>query len=190
MRFIVGKIPENEDFKPEEEGWNKIKEPSNLWVTQLLAIPFIFVNIIFVVFLAFIFSVQLTFEVSILFIAALLLMLPIHEFLHAVVFPDKLSSDKIYFGIMPKQMAFFAFYTGIISKRRFLLSLMTPLMTITVIGLITMKIVGDNALIGNILLINALAACGDSLNFFIMLFQVPKNARLRNKGILSYWKMT
>jgi len=38
MRFLLGKVPENPDFHPEQGGWQRLREPGPV-VMQVLGLP-------------------------------------------------------------------------------------------------------------------------------------------------------
>lgn len=81
MKFYMNEIPDDISFNPENE-WKTIKEPTNLWLVQLLAIPFAILNILIVILAATIIGIQLEFK-SMLLLAGFILIVPIHELLHA-----------------------------------------------------------------------------------------------------------
>lgn len=63
-------------------------------------------------------------------------MIPIHEVVHALAFPDSLTSDKVILGYYPKGNVFFAHYDGEMTRNRFILTLVYPFLVISVLPLI------------------------------------------------------
>lgn len=187
MRFFINNWPQDVSFEP-DESWIPIKEPTNLWIIQLVAIPFLIINFIIVSIFTMIFNIEITINIG-LFFLGLLLVMPIHEAIHAVFFPEPLNSSNVKFGFFPKQLIFFAFYTNEMRRNRFALVLIAPFMIITLFGLLLLIKLGGNVLIENILIGNALISYVDTLGLFLLLKLVPSSAIIRNKEIKTYWKL-
>lgn len=193
-RYYVGKIPEDVNFYPLESGWNNVKEPSPE-VAQLIGIPIgvivtgfmmfftlkftpiNFTNINFIY--LFIYSIPITF-----------LIIPIHELIHAFFHPGKGLSDKTVIGFWPSQLLFYAHYEGMMSRNRFLFTLVSPFLFLSVFPLVFCAISSyESLLIGYIANLNSLFASVDIFGFFLIFFQIPQKAFIRNKGWKSYWKI-
>lgn len=90
MRLHYGAVPENKDFIPEAEGWRDIREPGPV-ALQFIAIPvaiglFFMWAIFLISFQREAFSSQ-AFMINGDDLVLLLLLIPAHELLHAVVHP-------------------------------------------------------------------------------------------------------
>lgn len=35
MKFLYNKFPDDENFDPKSQNWTPLKEPDNLWISQL-----------------------------------------------------------------------------------------------------------------------------------------------------------
>lgn len=186
MRFILNEFPEDKNFEPGEE-WTPLKESTNLWIIQLQALPFMILNLVIMLVIMSLIGISFVFNVRNMLIAFIIFM-PIHEFIHALFFPANLKSHEVYFGFTFKGLAFYAAYTGTLTKRQFIRSLLAPLIIISLIGFIILLIFGSNSIIEHIILLNALGACGDCLGALLILYQTPKDALLKNKKIRTYWK--
>nr|WP_291643806.1 hypothetical protein [Clostridium sp.] len=94
--------------------WTKLKEPSNLGITTLLSLPFIFINGAICTFIAFYlypplkellnskqgFSFSFTVTLfTLVYVIIFFVFMALHEFLHACFIPNVLKSDKTYWGI-------------------------------------------------------------------------------------------
>ncbi|MFA9556854.1 DUF3267 domain-containing protein [Evansella sp. AB-rgal1] len=189
MNFVKN-IPVNKEFDPEKENWTALKEP-NLIMAQIIALPIAFLAAVGIYLLAA--SLQLTDQYTFRFgfniLLAFLILMPIHEIIHALFFPEKITSNHVYFGFIPKGFAFFAYYDREMSRNRFLTVCVAPFIGLSILPLIIMNIFGfHSSFLIDIALVNALSACVDLLNIILIASQVPRNAVIRNKGYNSYWK--
>ena len=186
MRFILNKFPDDENFLPDEE-WTPLKESSNLWIVQLQAVPFMIINVALMILLMRLIGVRFEFNVITMLISFLVFM-PIHEFIHSLFFPENLLSKNVFFGFTFKGFTPFAAYIGEMKRITFIKVLLAPFIVITILGFIYLLIFGRNNLVEHVLVFNALGASADCLVVFLILRQVPKNAKVRNKQIRTYWK--
>lgn len=186
MRFILNKFPDDRSFQPDED-WIPLKESSNLWIIQLQALPFMIANVILMIFLMRLIGVNFELNTTTMLISFLIFM-PIHEFIHALFFPENLLSKNLFFGFTFKGLAPFAAYIGEMRRNTFIKVLLAPFIIISILGFLYLLVFGRNELIEHIIVFNALGACADCLGVFLVLRQVPKNATVRNKKIRTYWK--
>jgi hypothetical protein len=192
MKLLVGKPPENQQFQPQREGWIPLKEPKNLWVLQLLAIPIGILLVFLITFIAVVMNHFNTIVIDLRFFLAFALIIPVHELLHAVVFPERLTSKHVMLGFWPKAFVFFAHYDGELTRNRFIVVLVTPFFVLSVLPLILLKLLGfqNHNFVFLCCVINAFCSSGDLLGVFLILFQVPRKANMRNQSFHSYWKMS
>ena len=204
MRFHYGAVPEDPDFQPEAEGWQPIREPGP-WALQLIALPaaaillVISVGLLNLVFAGEFFKGQpppTTNPLPVwLLLSILILLIPVHELLHAVVHPGwGLSSNSVIGLWLPKAL-FYAHYEGPMSRNRFLLVFAMPYI---VLSLLPIPLIAVSAVFGLsvatvlvlafISIIAGLSAGGDLVGFLLILLQIPASAVVRNKGWKTYWK--
>lgn len=190
MKLIVtNKIPENPEFCPEKEGWKPLKEPKSVLVTMLIASPVGLLMCFIVLAIANLMGNTVDMELNFSVILALFIIIPIHELLHALAFPESIKSDKVIFGVLPKAGACFAHYEGEMKKKSFLISLLAPLLGISVIPLVLLCVTHIKfPFLVTVSAVNALCSCVDLFGFFLILFQIPKASIIRNKGFKTYWK--
>ncbi|MCG6185994.1 DUF3267 domain-containing protein [Maribellus maritimus] len=188
MKFIYNKFPDDENFSPEKDKWTPLKEPDNLWTSQLWALPFMIINPLVIILILKIMGITFALEPANIFLSFLILM-PIHEFIHALFFPEKLKSDNIFVGFTMAGFAFFAAYIGEMKRNRFIVILLAPLIIISLLGIIILALVGSNSLLEHIIVWNSFGACVDCLGVFMVSRQVPRNAYVRNKKIRTYWRI-
>ena len=204
MRYIK-KIPPTDKKLSNiliSEGWKKIKEPSNLGIATLLSIPFMLINAIISISIAFYlypplkellnskngFGITFTVDlVTLLYVVIIFLFMTIHEFLHACFIPNVLKSDKTYWGIN----GFYGFVctTEKIKKSRYIIICIMPFILLSVILPFILTIFGWlNWFTLFLCLINAMGSCVDCLNICIVGIQVPNGSYIVNNGFETYFK--
>lgn len=184
------------------EGWIKIKEPSNLGIAILLSIPFILINGVISMAIAFYlypplkeffnnkdgFSITLTVNLfTLMYVGIIFMFMIIHEFLHACFIPNALKSDKTYWGI--NAFCGFVFTTEMIKKGRFLIISIMPFILLSVILPLILNILGElNGFTIFLCLINAMGSSVDCLNMCLVAVQVPNGSYIVNNGFETYFK--
>ena len=188
MKFVLGPIPEDPAFQPEAEGWRALKEPDPL-ALNLLAIPVAGVTmILLIIFIRYLTPVTLD-EVLKPFLVAFLIIIPVHEFVHALLTPRMGFTHETLIGCWPARILFYAFYVGEISRERFLVVLIGPTVVITMLPLAIIAAFQLNApLLASAAVANGLGAAGDLVGLFVMGWQIPRGAIVKNKGWRSYWR--
>ncbi|VDN47025.1 conserved membrane protein of unknown function [Petrocella atlantisensis] len=182
------------------QGWKKIKEPSNLLTAFLTSIPIMAVCGLLSFFIITFFNATLVdfFEgmgtnrgVSISFrwyyIAFTLIMIYIHEMLHALWIPNFLKDENTFFGI--KLWGGFVFTSQSLTKKRFIIICLAPFVTLSIV--LPLILGGLNLLNGVLIIlimINAMASSVDILNALLILFQVPRGAMVVTNSFETYYK--
>lgn len=202
MKF-ARKIPQG-DKKISEEllkaDWKRLKEPKNLAVSILISIPIMLINALISVFISTRFynpvekiieERSFSFTINILdiiyFIAAIFVLIIIHELLHIMFIPNFAKSDKTYLGITP--YGGFAYTTEKIEKGRFIIISVMPFVMISIVVPIIFSAFNVlNGIIMFFIVLNAAASSVDILNLFLVLFQVPKEGYIVNNGFDTYFK--
>jgi hypothetical protein len=196
MRFHYGAVPESPDFHPQEEGWTGIREPGPVLI-QFLAIP-VALLIVSLLMAILIFSkpgLAFTITINWVTVVMILLLFPVHELLHAFCFPHFGFSPETVVGAWASRLLLYAFYTGALPKWRFLLVFAMPLLVLSALPVIILALVRPVPFSAEIVsalvilaILNAAAASGDIIGFFLVLFQVPSGAQVRNQGWKTFWK--
>lgn len=204
MRYIK-KIPttdKNLSNKLISDGWKKLKEPSNLVVATLLSIPFMIINAIISITIAYYLYAPLkeflisdnrfritmrTDLITLIYIIAIFLFMAIHEFIHAFFIPNVLKSDKTYWGI---NMLFgFVYTTERIKKSRYMLICIMPFLLLSIILPFILNSFGWlNWFTLFLCLINSAGSCVDFLNMCIVAIQVPNGSFIVSNGMETYFK--
>ncbi|MFR0047384.1 MAG: DUF3267 domain-containing protein [Clostridium butyricum] len=204
MKYIKKIPPTDSDFSNMliSTGWKKIKEPSNLNEAILQSIPFMIINgIIFMVIAYCIYppieefinsknSISITLNINIMtliYIAITFLFMTIHEFIHACFIPDFLKSDKTYWGI--NVLFGFVCTTEKIKKSRYIIISIMPFILLSIIFPLILSTFGLlNEFILFLCLLNAMGSCIDFLNIWNILRQAPNGSYIVNNGGETYYK--
>lgn len=190
MRFLLEKIPENNDFDPEIEGYHAIGEPSVLKLC-LLAMPVIVISV-FIIGLMLKIRFGANYHLSMtnswrdvfLFVA----LIPIHEMLHVILYPDRISFAEIFIGSYKGSI--YRSFLGDMKKERLLLQLIFPIIILTVIPVLFLMISNINyPLLSKIAIMNMVLSSLDVISFCTIFKRIPANAKVRNNGHHTYWKL-
>jgi hypothetical protein len=188
MRFVTGPIPEAPDFHPSEEGWNAIREPSPVWI-QVLAIPVMALTGVALFAVIRYGTPTASKDVFARIGPMFLLMIPVHELIHALANPRFGFTPRTAVGVWPSHLLFYAHYDGELPRGRFLAILVAPTVVLTVFPLLVcIAFRFDAPGVAALAVANGLGAAGDLLGVGFVLAQIPRGAVIRNQGWRSYWK--
>ena len=181
------------------EGWKKLKEPSNLLLSVMVSLPFMFIclmcNLIMLLnmnpsLFGFLKSgaMQFTFRIEhiLFFLIGMYGYMFLHEMVHAMFIPGFRQSNKTLWGI---RAGFGFVYTSEpISKCRFILISVMPYVLLSLVATVVASLAGImNGYIAAILLLNAAGSCVDFLNVALIMGQVPKQATIVSNGSETYF---
>lgn len=193
MRWHFGPPPEDDLFDPAPP-WRRLREPRRIAVSIVLSLPLGLLAALVILILGASLAPQtqtvLVFNVRFLpFLAFVLAVVTVHELLHAVTFPGSLRSPHVALGFWPRALVFYAHYSGELSRERVLLALICPF-TVISLGSLLLSVIDPARqelwlLTGTF---NALASSMDLFGFLLVAAQVPRRARVRNQGYVTYWK--
>jgi hypothetical protein len=202
MKLHIGGIPNDPDFDPEAEGWHSFDEPGP-WAIQLVTIP---IALMVAIFLMVCFNavipqaiyrsklLLLVFELWQPFLAIIVLV-PLHEFIHALCYPRTGKDDDILIGIWPQKVLVYAFFKGTMTRQRFTFTMITPFLVLSFVPVLIVAAshnLPKNPQIMTFLVVlsilNGIASCGDILGVALALWRIPRTAIIRNQGWKSYWK--
>lgn len=188
MKFIKSAYPSSENFNPTTDVWTKSKEPTQK-VFFILAFIILVFTILIMHKLRDFLSPSNSYTNILYDMIFFLVLIPIHELLHALVFPEPLTSRNVIFGTLLEKGCFYAYYDGEMTKCRFLISIITPFTILTLIPLILVIFGVFNSYLFEFSYINSLFCCGDIISFFIIIFTLPQKSIVRNKGWYTYYRM-
>lgn len=188
MKFKTGKPPVNENINVSE--WNLLKEPKNLIVTQVIALPIGLICAGLIFFILHYFRGIYIPKFGIEYILAYFLMIPIHEMIHALCYPGGLNSKDTVIGYWAEVSVFYAYNSCILKRNRYLLVYIAPFAVLSIIPTIVMLFLDFKSdLLLLIVLFNALSSCVDIFNCILILLQVPKEGLVVNSEEKTYWKL-
>lgn len=174
MKFKIGKLPTNENINTAE--WNLIKEPSNIWITQIIVFPIGIITTGLIFFMLNYFAETPFPPFGIMGFLVLLFLIPIHEIIHAIFFPGGLVSKKTTIGFWPSAAAFYAWHDGVMTRNRYLAVLMAPLIIMSILlTLVVQSLQLNSDYVILFILMNAFGSCVDVFGSALLLFQVPRN---------------
>jgi len=190
MRLKIGRVPENAEFSPGETGWIPIKEPSP-WIAQLLAFPIGVAVAWVMVFLWAQTGAKPRLENPIFWLIVLIIgVFILHEIIHAIFHPRAGRSHKTIIGVWLSRGLFYAFYDDLCSRERFIVIILAPFVIISLVPLAGAFIVGGAPVqLAFVSVFNCLVSCMDILGAWLIMTRVPRNARVRNKGWRTYYKI-
>ena len=106
------------------------------------------------------------------------------------------ATPRTLIAVWPEKLLFYAHDLDALSRRRYLIVFLGPLVALTMIPIVFMAILNFSPammplqrVLAGVALFNAASASGDILGFFLVLLQIPPKAIVRNQGWKSYWKV-
>jgi hypothetical protein len=209
MKIHFGAPPQDPDFHPERDGWTKLREPDPIFL-QIIATPVAILNL--AILLAAWFALAWfqprsmpifdwtgnsnpwpalisSFSLSSI-IVGIPMLITAHELTHAIGYPGSLRTDQTLIGIWPAKFLFYASHSGSVSRNRFLVVSILPLLALTVLPLVGSAL-SQHIHIGlaAMSIVNGTFACGDQVVAAIVAWQVPRKAIVRNQGWQTWWKV-
>lgn len=206
MRWRIGEPAKDEDFKPEENGWQQVRMPGT-YLFLTLATP---IGIAVAALLIFAWRSLLPAHLRIgassfgLGRAAILLYLAlpfvlmgivvlVHEGLHAVGHPGCGLSTRTTIGAWPSRFMFYATYAGPIRRNRYLVLGLLPFCVLSLLPLVACALFdhhpgGHTLLLAFVSIFNGFSSCGDLFLVPTLLWQVPAAASVRDHGWDMYWR--
>jgi len=186
-----------------EAGWIKIKEPQNLPLAILFSLPFAYLLLGIILWLAYLLkpeffnfmasdSLSLTLSIDLqllLFVGAIFVYMFLHEMIHAMFIPDVIKSERTFWGM--NGVFGFVFTTEPIKKGRFLVISCMPFILLSVAPLLFLDFIGYlNWYTLLLCLINAAGSCVDFLNMALIGFQVKGKHTIISNGFETFYKLT
>jgi hypothetical protein len=205
MRFVLGPPPDADGFHPDESGWRKLREPSSYALIALGSLIGVPVGIAF----AYLWSQVELYPLSIrmnlslfgswapvaglvvlafLALAFFLLLIAIHELLHALACLKFGLSRETVIGCWPSRMMPYAGPLGEMPCWRYLVMALAPFLVLSVLPLLIAAFVERTpSTLAILSTVNALCSGGDLVLVAVIASQIPLRAAVRNKGWSTYW---
>ena len=125
---------------------------------------------------------------------AFFLCIPVHELLHAALYPDFGRSDSTMLFVDFRKFQFGVYYEGTISRARWLAMRLFPILGLTILPLIVwMAAIGgltraSETFLMVLVITNSLGSGGDLVAALLVLLQVPSSGLLNFYRGKAYWK--
>lgn len=121
--------------------------------------------------------------------ASLLLVVPAHEFIHALAYRCGLRSPNLILGIWPQRFLIYVLYDGPLSRGRVLFMLAAPFLVLSVLPLCVLWLLPADygSLTLYFVLVHTSACSGDAVTFMRLLKQAPPRSLIHNQGESTYW---
>jgi hypothetical protein len=198
MRLRFGPIPDDPGFEPEAGDWVRLKEPS-FGRMLLLALP-LSVLLVTGIWMAWgavarlrgiegEFGGAVTLATALSYLVAFVVLLLVHELLHAAALPAAGLSAATTLGFWPKMLTPYVSYEGELSRNRHVLVGVTPFLVLSVVPIVVgfcFSVVPPWAVALGV--VNAFGASGDLIGVGLLVFQVPSSALVRSKGRETWWR--
>lgn len=205
MRLHLGNLPEIQGDPPELEKWNRIHSPSSRLSYLLVGLIGLVVPNVLCVWLI---LTSVLVERSIggetvvdtstpwgAVLLALLLFIPLHELLHVIWHPQLGFSPQTVVVVWPKKLRFGVYYEGCMTRRRWLLMRISPLLVLSVlpVGLLTLfryfpVPFALETFLQVLMLVNGIGSGGDVVAIGWVLSQVPSKAQICFYSGKAYWR--
>ena len=127
------------------------------------------------------------------FLAVLVISIPVHELVHLFTHPQLGRSKKSVLGLWLSRGLFYAHYDGVVSRNRFLAILAAPYLLLAWLPVIILALIGTSGpieyalILTLVALVNCVLPSGDVLGILLLVSQIPASACVKNKGWKSYW---
>jgi hypothetical protein len=199
MRFHFGSIPESNDFNPEAEGWQTIREPDPKTI-QIIGIPVSICLLLLWAFFIIGFGLPHPLDIPFpppeelfkIFSLGLVMVIPValfYLFLGILALPKGGLTSNTIIGYCPQKRSLYTHYEGAMSRHRFILVILTPMLLLGVLPLLLMPVYPT--VISSLIYISFWGVLISGSNIFglwLILYNVPGDTVIRNKGWKTYWK--
>jgi len=188
LRFVIGEAPKNPNHN--FEGYIKLDEPEkSKFMLVAGTVQFALWGLFFLVWVVFDDRMIGYFtQASLLeYLFILLLLIPVHELFHAMVYPLK-NHKWIIFGVWLKMGVCYAMYEGRLTRDRWLLVYGMPILLISLVPFLYAIPFEIHPWVVIASILNAGLAAGDVLALVMILNQVPKRAVIVQDGWDTYWQ--
>jgi hypothetical protein len=205
MRLHFGDLPQSREDKPEVEGWHRIRSPSSR-LGYLLAglVGFVFPNVMcaWLIIVSALAGpgggVETPEDPSTpwsVVLLALLLFIPLHELFHTLWHPKRGCSPQTVLVIWPAKLRFGVYYEGCMTRKRWLVMRIAPLLFVSVVPVGLLAIFywvpvasALHVFLQVMMLVNGIGSGGDIVAVIWVLFQVPSRAQICFCEGKAYWR--
>lgn len=205
MQIRIGGIPDTPTSKLEADTYHRISGPS-LRISYVLAwgtgFLFFFGLYVFLILIAIVADGSGTQNTQpqtstpwFAVILTLIVYIPAHELLHLLFHPQNGRSDQSTLAIWPKKLRFGVYYEGCMSRTRWFVMRMAPLIGLclipfTIISLANWLPINHAVVISMqvLMLVNCIGSGGDVVAVMYVARHVPAGSDLCFEGGRAYWR--
>lgn len=122
-----------------------------------------------------------------LFVIALLLLVPLHELIHAIAYGCGLRSPDLLVGFWPSRVLPYVLYDAPLPRWRVLFMLSGPFLALTILPLALAALSFATAGFCFFAVLHAALCAGDAMTAVRILPQMPRQAIIHNQRWQTYW---
>jgi hypothetical protein len=199
VRFRLGSVPDDAKFDPAGAGWVRLNEPRFGWM-MLMVLP---VSVLLVCALSALWALVLrmhgapsalegvvTPAVAGLFLLGCAAIIVGHEVIHVLALPGLGLTAEAVLGFWPQTLTPYVAYEGETSWARQIVVGLAPLLALSIAPLLVGVMFGWAPLwVVATSLLNGLGASADVVGVALVIWQVPRSARVRSKGLATWWRL-
>ena len=125
------------------------------------------------------------------FVACLVMLVPMHELIHAVAYFKPLRSPQMVVGVWPRRCMCYVVYDEPLPRFRVLLMSISPFLILTCVPALVLFWIDPpfRSAVAFVVLVHTSLCAGDALVVWRLLAQVPPGALVHNDGWTTYWKL-
>lgn len=190
--FIIG-FPHNPEFDPEAGEWQQLQEPTFIAAYAFGSALSLLLGGLFY----YIAAIELDFsldkffdEFDLWFMLVFIVLIALHERLHALLHPGWGISSHTQYGFVPDGLIFYAHYDASVTRNRCVAILVAPFIGLTIMPLLIATFWPPIAsMAGFIAVLNAAFSALDLFNAGLVWRRIPSDAEISNQGWNSYWRL-
>lgn len=196
MRFHVGPVPDDPDFRPDGPDWRKIREPS-FGVLMLLALP---TSVLLAAGMLAAWAavagvssessqVVIGLGTMVFLVAAIVALVAVHELTHAFALPKCGLTSATVAGFWPQKLTPYVSHEGELSRGRYIAVGLSPFVLLSLVPLFVGALFAwAPTWLVALSTLNAFAASGDLIGGALLAYQTPRGAVVRSKGLETWWR--
>ncbi|MES2461028.1 MAG: DUF3267 domain-containing protein [Armatimonadota bacterium] len=188
MKFFLGPIPRSMTFDAEAAGWTPLRSPPSERIAVLATVGMIPWFLLAGKAMGAAVDHLLTLPL-LAFAASTLLLVPLHEAVHALAYRQPLGSPHLWTGIWLRRGIWYVLYDAPLPRDRVLFMLIAPAICLSLLPLLALPFLSPGLRYGGLYLIciQASLCMADLPSAVRVLRQIPKQAFVHNQGWNTYW---
>lgn len=188
MKFILGPVPPSTTLDATAAGWVPLRSPRS--AQTVIFACFAMIPWFLLAGQALRNAADVLPPAQLMGVAAFtLLLVPLHEFAHALGYGQRFSSPHLWTGIWPQRGIWYVLYDAPLPRNRVVFMLLAPVLYLSLLPLVALPLVSPGTRYGLLYLvcIQSALCMGDVLSALRLLRQVTPGASVHNNGWNTYW---